>query len=299
MAALSCTIETTCDSPGVVIMRMSGTSNAHAEIPSQSNYANLVCCAGVTGLGNECSGTFAPIVKLSAPTNAHIENLNKSNYTEDNNVCMSISSGTIDIGYGTSCEGYDTELFSVNVTSGTNGHVGSPDAYPAKACASAIGSALTFNISDNSIGFGDLSSSSARYATSDGLGISAEEVAHTLSVSASSTNGYILTAQGASLSSGAFTIDPIVSGNTASMVGTEQFGIRLVASGGSGTVTSPYSGSGFAYEGTESTQSQIASAVTGDGAETSYSVRYLANTSDTTEAGDYSTSIIYTLTVQF
>lgn len=298
-AALSCSVTTTCDSPGVVIFKMSDTTNAHAEMPDQTNYSNLVCCTGVVGLGNECSGTYDTVFHLSAPTNAHVEANNKSNYTE-NNACISITSGTVVVGYtGTDCSGYDTTVASAEVTAGTNGHVGDADAYSKKVCASAEGTALTFNVSENSIGFGALSSSSARYATSDGLGSSSEVEAHTLSVSASSDNGYIITAQGPSLTSGGFNIHPNNAGNVGSMVGIEQFGIRLVATGGSGTVTSPYDGSGFAYNGTASTQSEIASASTGDGVETSYSVRYIANTDETTEAGDYSTSIIYAVTVQF
>jgi hypothetical protein len=42
---LSCTITTSCPS-GVVIYRMSGTTNAHAELPSQTNYSQLVCSSG-------------------------------------------------------------------------------------------------------------------------------------------------------------------------------------------------------------------------------------------------------------
>lgn len=295
-ASLSCSIETTCDSPGVVILKMSDTTNAHAELPSQSNYENLVCCTGVTGLGNECSGEYETVLKLSAETNAHVEENTESNY--ENNACMSITSGSISVGYQPDdCSGYDTTVASISAE--TNAQVGNSTEYVSKVCATATGTALTFNISENSIGFGDLSSSSARYATSDGLGSSSEVEAHTLSVSASSANGYILTAQGPSLTSGAFTIHPNNAGNVASSVGTEQFGIRLVATGGSGTVTSPYDGSGFAYEGTVLSQSEVASASTGDGEETSYSVRYIANTAETTEAGDYATSIVYAVTVQF
>ncbi|MFA5773002.1 MAG: hypothetical protein WC974_09755, partial [Thermoplasmata archaeon] len=73
---LSCSITTAAACTGTVIYRMSGTSNAHAELPSQATAAydsNVVCCSGVTGLGNACSGTFATALKLSGVTNAHVE----------------------------------------------------------------------------------------------------------------------------------------------------------------------------------------------------------------------------------
>src|SRR5665213_1446111 len=69
---LSCSVAATC-SRGTVIWSMTATSNSHAELPSQANYSQLVCCTGVTGLSNACSGTFTKVLNLSATTNAHAE----------------------------------------------------------------------------------------------------------------------------------------------------------------------------------------------------------------------------------
>ena len=69
---LSCTVAASCSS-GTTIFKMSGTDNAHAEISSQTNYSNLVCCTGVSGLGISCAGNSAVALKLSNTTNAHIE----------------------------------------------------------------------------------------------------------------------------------------------------------------------------------------------------------------------------------
>jgi hypothetical protein len=296
-AALSCSVSATCNAPDVTLFKMSGTTNAHAELPGQSNYSNLVCCTGVTGIGNSCSGTYATALKLSAPTNAHVEESTQSNYI-GNNACLSIASGTVSVGYqSTNCSGYDTTVASISGV--TSAHVGDGSAYTTKVCATAQGSALTFTLSDNSIGFGSLSSSSARYATGDSVGSASEVEAHTLSVAASSTNGYLLSVQGATLTSGGNTVTAIGNTNSASSVGTEQFGLRLTATGGTGVVSTPYDGSGFAYNATAATQSQVASATSGDGVTTTYSARYLANTAATTEPGSYTANITYLLTVQF
>lgn len=111
-AALTCSVTTVCNSPNVVIFRMSNTTNAHAELPSQSNYSQLVCCSGVTGLGNSCSGTYAVAAKLSGTTNAHVQQNTYANYA--NNACISVpSGGSVSIGYqANNCTGYDTTLAS-------------------------------------------------------------------------------------------------------------------------------------------------------------------------------------------
>lgn len=131
---LSCSVTTSCSS-GVVIWRMSGTSNAHAELPSQSNYSHLVCCSGVTGLGNTCSGTYATALKLSGSTNAHSEQSSQNNYA--NSACISVpSGGSVTVAYqANNCTGYDTTLGSMSGI--TNAHVGDGTAYTIKICATA------------------------------------------------------------------------------------------------------------------------------------------------------------------
>lgn len=296
LAAFSCTVSATCNNPDVVIMRISGTDNAHAELASQSNYSNLVCCSGITGLGNSCSGNFETVAKLSATTNAHVEENTQSNYSES--ACL--SSGADDnvvVAYQASnCTGYDTTIASISGT--TNAHVGNASAYNTKICGTVTVLSLTFSISDALIGFGSLSSSAARYATGDTSGSSSEVEAHTISVSTNASGGYALTLNGVTLRDLPNTITPIGSTNTASSPGTEQFGVRLVASGGSGTVTAPYAASGFALD-TGSFPDQVASAATGDGDTTTYSVRYIANISSVTEPGTYSAALRYIATGTF
>lgn len=166
--------------------------------------------------------------------------------------------------------------------------------------AATVAQSLTFSISDVSIGFGTLNAAAARYATGDTLGNAAETEAHTLIVGTNAANGYSLTASGTTLtcsSCGGATVTAIGAANTASSAGTEQFGIRLNAAGGSGAVSAPYAAAGFAFD-TAAFPDQVASA-SGATSNTTYSARYLANIAANTEAGTYSSTITYVATANF
>lgn len=159
---------------------------------------------------------------------------------------------------------------------------------------------LTFTISTSTIYLGTLLPSGTRYASSTNVtGDSIETEAHTFSVNTNASNGYSVSARGQTLTSGSNVIAAIGGTATTSQVGVEQFGIRLVAFGGSGTSTSPYNGSGFAFASTATTSSQVASASVGDNATTTFSLRYVANVAPTTQAANYTTSIIYVVTANF
>ncbi len=163
--------------------------------------------------------------------------------------------------------------------------------------SATVNESLTFTVSDNSIGFGTLDPGAARYATGDTNGTGTETEAHNLIVGTNAANGYTMTVSGNTLTSGLFTVNAIGSSNTASSVGTEQFGLRMNASGGIGVVSAPYAASGFAFD-TAAFPDQIASA-TGASANTTYSVRYLANIGANTEAGTYSATLTYVATANF
>lgn len=298
---LSCTVTTSCPT-GTVLLRMYDPNGNHAEMPSQSNYSYMVCCSGVVGLGTSCvSGVNATVVKLSSTTNAHIEQNTEANYS-GNDACLSVAAGgAVSVGYqATNCSGFDTTIGSMTAT--TNSHIGDGAAYSVKICATALPSqTLTFSISDSSIGFGSLSTSQATYATGDNAGSATEVEAHNLTVSTTASSGYSLTVRGATLAAAdpSDTITAIGGTNTASSAGTEQFGLRLTATGGVGTVTAPYAAAGFAYNATDSTAVQVASATSGDDVTTTFSARYLANITNQTEAGAYSTTLYYVVTGTF
>lgn len=294
---LSCSVTTHC-AAGTVVFKLSDTENAHAELPGQSNYRTLVCCTGVVELGTACSGTYATVLKLSQPTNAHVEQNDRAAFPES--VCLSVpDGGSASVGYQTmNCDGFDTALASISGP--TNAHVGAPGVYPTKLCASATGGpqTLTFSLSDNTIGFGTLSPTGARYATGDLNGRTSEVEAHTLTVSTNAPDGYDLFVTGSTLSYDGYTIAALGGSNTPSIPGNEQFGLRLQASGGNGAVVPPYESSGFALD-TGAFPDLIAQDRDGDDVPTTYSVRYLANVAIGTEAGTYSASLNYLIVGKF
>lgn len=170
------------------------------------------------------------------------------------------------------------------------------------AVSAEVLSTLTFSVSDNTIYFGNLRTAGACFAQGADPGYvtcptTTETEAFNMTAATNASSGYTLTVQGATLTSGANTITALAS-NTASSPGTEQFGIRFNASGGSGAVEVPYAAAGYAYAATSSTPDTIATSTVAS-TTTTYSARYLANISDVTESGSYTTSHTYIATGNF
>lgn len=156
---------------------------------------------------------------------------------------------------------------------------------------------IVFAVTDTSIGFGSLSASGARWATSDTLGSGSATSAHDVTASTNATSGYTIYVFGPTLTSGGNTIDAIGGSAVPSNPGTEQFGIKASASGGSGGVVAPYASANYAYNAT-STQDDIATSSV-PSLTTTYSITYLANISSTTQPGSYGTTLTYTATGLF
>jgi hypothetical protein len=163
---------------------------------------------------------------------------------------------------------------------------------------------ISFSISSNSINFGDLSSASAKYASSTNTsGSTVDTVAHTLTVSTNAPAGYSITVQGQTLTSqqnplntiNSVGITPVVSAT-----GTEQFGVYATKAGGiNGTIDPTYATTlSFGYDGTATTSATFASGSTPTNPET-YSLHYLANIATLTEAGTYSANLVYVGTANF
>ena len=170
------------------------------------------------------------------------------------------------------------------------------------AVAAEVLSTISFTVSDNTIYYGNLRTNGVCFAQGTDPGYvtcptTVETEAFNMTAGTNATSGYTISVQGATLTSNANTIDALAA-NTASSPGTEQFGLRATASGGSGTVSAPYAASGYAYTGTSSTPATIATA-TAPSATTTYPVRYMANISATTEAGSYTTNHTYIATGNF
>ncbi len=302
-ATLSCSITTQAGCSGVVLLRMSGSDNAHAELPSESTAVynnNVVCCTGVPQLSNSCSESNKVIfAKLSGVTNAHVERNTESNYGQNACIASTYAGDEITIGYQASnCTGYDTTLFSMSNTP-TNSQVGSSSSYNNKVCAKVFSQSITFNISDYSVGFGYLTSSGLRYATGDGSGSGSETEAYNIDVSTNASSGYTLYVKGDTLKNGIIEIDPIGGTNTTPSPGTKAFGVRAVATGGNGVVESPYDGSGFAYDADASTPSIIGISTSGNGVNTDYSIRSVATIDDVLNYGVYTTNLTYIVVPNF
>lgn len=132
-------------------------------------------------------------------------------------------------------------------------------------------------------------------------------VANTLAASTNSATGYSISYNGATLTSGSYTISAIGATKAASSIGNEQFGINLVSntipttganeSGGNGNPAVQYDTQNqYAFVAGTTTPLASASGTTSD---TTYTVTYIANVNQTTEPAAYSTTITYICTGNF
>jgi hypothetical protein len=249
----------------------------------------LAASPSASAWGAVFSGTENRILTLTAPTDgvgsATVAASDKIIITYDSTNSINPSSAAA---YSIAISGAFGDSGNISVTILNDDQV---------AVTATVDNSISFSISDNTIEFGTLSSSAAQYADNS-AGDASEVEAHTLIVGTNATNGYTMTLNGATLDAGGGdTIDAIGAANTASSPGTEQFGVRFNASGGSGAVSAPYAAAGFAFD-TAAFPDAIASAA-GPSANTTYSARYLANIAAITEAGSYTSTLTYTATANF
>ncbi len=160
----------------------------------------------------------------------------------------------------------------------------------------SVDQALTFNVADSALQFGTLAPTGARYATNSG-GSGTETVGTTFTVETNAPGGFMTTLRGASLTNGANVIDALVT-PAASSPGTEQFGTRLTASGGSGTIASPYNTANYAYTADATTAVTISSS-TGPSTLRTHSMYFLANVSYLTPPLPYTATLTLVTTASF
>jgi len=135
-ASLSCSVTSSCSVGTTDVFHMSDIDNAHAELNTQTEYTNEVCCVddnGIVPLGTDCSG--ATLLRLSDVTNAHAEKSTEFSYPED--VCLSTTypAATVACGYADDCSSLGTTYTCLASISGdTNAHVGDCNAYTTKVC---------------------------------------------------------------------------------------------------------------------------------------------------------------------
>jgi len=155
---------------------------------------------------------------------------------------------------------------------------------------------LTFSTSAAAIELGQLAASSVSSAS------------HSLTVDTNADGGFTITVAGSTLTSGSNTIAALATA-AAAAVGTEQFGLNLVANTnpvvGSdpagtapiGVVNAPFATANqFAFNDT-TTQTVASSA--GSTNATTYTVSYIANIASNTVSGTYTTSVTYSATANF
>jgi len=259
-----------------------------------TTFSNSLTLAAAAGAG-VWGATFSSLqLTLTAPTDAAAGEI--------------VATRCVQVLIGTNASGGNAQLTNPNDTnthafdiSGTFGDTGSfavdfvsDDSVNVTA---TVDPSINFAISDTTIGFGTLSSSNDRFATGNLSGSDTETEAHTLVCGTNATDGYSITINGATLTSGGDTITAIGAVNSATSLGSEQFGIRIDESGGSGAVSAPYAAAGYALD-TAAFPDEVAAA-TGPSADTTYSVRYIANVAADTEAGSYSTNLTYIATATF
>lgn len=265
-------------------------SFTHGATTGAESTETLAAAASATEWGAAFSGTNNRVLTLTAPTDgvgaATLAAADKVIITYDStNSTNPTTPGSFTIAY-TGAFG-DTGSTTVQILSDDQ-----------VAVSGTVDQTLSFSISDNTIGFGTLSSSAARFATGDTNGNAAETEAHTLIAATNAVNGYAVTVQGATLAYSTATITAIGAANTASATGTEQFGLRMTATGGSGAVSAPYAAAGFAYDANVSTTDEVAASTVAS-LSTTYSARYLANIAAITDAGIYTATLTYVATANF
>lgn len=155
---------------------------------------------------------------------------------------------------------------------------------------------LTFALGSNTIALGTLSTSAATSAS------------HTMTAATNASSGYVISVGGATLTSGANTIDAYGAAGAASVPGTEGFGINLKANttpvvganavGGSGVAVGNFATvNTFAFDATG--PNTIANSATAPSGSTVFTVSYIANIAAATAAGTYGTTLTYTTTPTF
>lgn len=158
---------------------------------------------------------------------------------------------------------------------------------------------ITMSLSDNSVGFGSLSSLSSRYATGDSLGSSTlYTAAHTISAATNATGGYVITVSGTTLTADAATVTPIGATALSPSIGAEQFGIAVSTATGTGVAVAPYATTNQYAFATSSFPDTIATGA-GDEILSDFNVSYVANIGASTEAGEYSSQVTFTVTGTF
>lgn len=250
--------------------------------------------------GIATTGTPKTVVTLTAPTNATTGEI-----TAGRCVQLLIGSAATAGGAGAtvvtnpSAGNYDVDITSElgTVDDSGSGSI-SIIANEQVTVAATVDPSITFTVTDNSVGFGTLSATAARYATGDLVGSDSDTAAHTMTVATNAPTGWAITYNGATLTSGANTIDvATITGDADGAPTTEQFAINASTSGDS-TIAAGYERASNNWKFVAGTTSTLASEIVATTTET-ISVGMLANIAATTQAGSYTTTLTYIASANF
>lgn len=261
----------------------------------------LAASAAAATWGVATTGTPKKVVTLTAPTDA-----TTGEVTAGRCVQLKIGSGATQGGAGAtvvtnpSAGNYDVDITSELGTTDDSGSGSiSIISNDVVNVTSTVDPYITFTVSDNTIGFGALSTSTGRWATGDltggdASGGSTPTEAHQLTLATNAPSGWAITYSGATLTSGGNTITDAatIDEDSDGTPGQEQFGISASTDGNS-TIASGYLRDANAdFDYVVSTATTLVSESAGTATET-ISVSYLANIASTTEAGTYTTNVTY------
>lgn len=162
---------------------------------------------------------------------------------------------------------------------------------------------ITFTISDTTVGFGTLSTSTASWATGNLSGVTsapaASSGAHEMTIATNAASGYTITYTGALPTSGSNNIDAAtISGDADGTPASEQFALAVDDNGSNVTIVSGYDYASNNYAFVAGTTTTVASE-TGATATETLDVQYIANIAATTAAGSYSTDVTWIATGNF
>lgn len=276
-----------------------------------------------------CGTSQIPLFDTSSSTDisGHIEDPSVGKYSKLQ--CLQYDNTLFNYATITSqlnnCNGYGTTLFSAPAyfTTTGNAHIGDANAYPMKRCMTLqFVQSISVTFSSQTVGFGTLSPSQTKYATSNGLGtttpFTATSSSFYIDVNVIGNSSYSIALSGATLTNQndpTKTISKIGGTPVALSTGIEQFGISALTeclnpgsygcmyTGATSTIVFPYNTANYAYNGDTNVTTQLATGPQDDGV-TSYGgsryyVRMAANIANLTPAGTYSTGLTVIVTPQF
>ena len=197
-----------CSGTNAIALKLSSTTNAHAEQNTGTSYSGDNACISVPAGGSvtigyqatNCAGFDTTLGSIEAVTNSHVGDQN----AYPTKICATASGVP------------QTLVFSISDNS-----IG----------FSSLSPVQTRYATGDTLG-----------TTTDSID------AHTISIASNASGGYVMTVSGRTLTFDLNTITAVGASALAPAVGTEQFGIRMGVNSGTGVIASPYNTANWALD---------------------------------------------------